>query len=273
MHTSRRSAANLIHSFWRRLRDRRRSLAKHRVQPPMSIAEIRDAFESFAGTERFNKFVTVFHQPDRRNQPLRYWQTKLWSEFLEIYPGDAPPAEDTTNLSRILNFCPLHRVELTSGTAAVVNGSVPFEPQLAYAQANRFPFANRVAYANISPKGAITTETSYCPACRDAYMTWAADDALTDTQITDTFESKGGRIVAAFSVPFQASHKITVGTDVLLLPPGKNGYRTKIADLERSRNCFNDGRSGLKIIHVVFADVDTVDQIPVGTMLSFNLDT
>ena len=234
----------------------------------MDTTSIREAFEAFAGTERFNKFLTVFNSDARSLKSLRYWQSELWSTFLDTYSGDAPSVDDIPKLSSVFSLCPLHRVELQTGTATLVNGLTPFEPSLTFARNTQFPFDNLFAYTNHSSVNTTTTQTVFCPSCRNAYNEWIAQDTLSDADISETIEVKG-QIVAAFDVPFQASHKVVVGTRVLVQPPHASHYVTRITQLERSRDCFNNGSTGRKTIFAVFADVNSVDRIPAGTVLSF----
>ena len=252
-------------------RDRWRYLAKAWWRQNIDTTSIREAFESFAGTERFNKFLAVFNSDTRSPKALRYWQSELWSAFLESYASVAPSVDDIPNLSSVFNICPLHRVELQAGTASVVNGLTPFEPSLTYARNSRFPFDNLFAYKNHSSANTALVPTSFCPACRNAYSEWIAQEDLSDTTISEAIELKG-HIVAAFDVPFQASQKVIVGTRVLVQPPDASHFVTRISQLERSRDCFNNGSNGLKTMFAVFADVNSVDRIPIGTVLSF-IDT
>lgn len=234
----------------------------------IDTTSIRDAFEAFVGTERFNQFLTVFNSDTRSPRVLRFWQSKLWAEFVNSYSGDAPAVDDIRNLTSVFNICPLHRVELEFGVTKVVPGLTPFEPSLAYARKLLFPLANLFTYTDHTSGSTSTIPTKFCPFCRVAYSDWIAQDTLSDAEVSEVIEIEG-RIIAVFEVPFQASYKVVSGMRVLVQPPNHSCFETRITKLERLRDCFSDGRTGRKIMFAVLADVTNADCIPVGTVLSF----
>jgi len=107
MHASRRSAANLNHSFFRRLRDRQRSSTKGLAHLNGSnTARFRVRFKDFAGAEKFRKFVSQLHRTKYRKTGLRYWQHELWNAFVALYPEYSMSADD---LRTALAICELHQ--------------------------------------------------------------------------------------------------------------------------------------------------------------------
>ena len=130
-------------------------------------AELRAAFESFLGTDRFMKFLRAGVTPR-----LRYWQEVDWRSFVSAHPAFDIPVEE---LEAALRLCELHRLELQAETKEVVRGNIDWNTQYLKTQAELFPHAAQDA---ISDEGnaALPSHVQlwYCAACRTARKEWLA---------------------------------------------------------------------------------------------------
>jgi hypothetical protein len=133
-------------------------------------AELRAAFESFLGTERFTKFLRTGVVPR-----LRYWQEVEWRNFVSAHPEFDVPAEEVKDALRV---CEIHHLELESEIAEVVQGNIDWDTRYLKIRAELFPHA---AQDSISDEGNAAfpshVQVWYCTNCRNVREQWLAKRA------------------------------------------------------------------------------------------------
>jgi hypothetical protein len=82
-------------------------------------AALRQALATFLGDSQYRKFI---HQGVRRGQ-LRYWQERVWEEFVAANPAFAVASDEREVALRV---CHLHGDELLADTAEVFRGHMDF---------------------------------------------------------------------------------------------------------------------------------------------------
>jgi hypothetical protein len=77
-------------------------------------ADIIEAFVTFAGIERFNRFVRVLNESAAGKRQLLWWQEKLWEDFCKVHSVDT--AGTFVELARMFAHQPLRKQALTKET-------------------------------------------------------------------------------------------------------------------------------------------------------------
>lgn len=126
--------------------------------------QMKERFEAFLGTERFEKFVAQGFEPR-----LRFWQEQELERFYLKHPELRCDLDD---IKVILRICQVHRADLRAETPiveydCVIEGNWHKEIARKY-----FPNARLVSLG----KGTVW----YCEACRSAYQAWRDGTLQTD---------------------------------------------------------------------------------------------
>lgn len=139
----------------------------------MDDAELIERFRSFAGGERFRKFLRTTNTDAVYKRRFLFWQEQLWDEFCTSHPEYAQLSSD--DLFALFRICHIHESRLLDDHVPATYGHWRFPQEYLLALEKSFPFANmmycgdsveRQRHANHSVK--------YCPECRDALIEWNA---------------------------------------------------------------------------------------------------
>ncbi|MFD2566732.1 hypothetical protein [Pseudotenacibaculum haliotis] len=126
--------------------------------------EIRTEFEEFVGTEKYRHFVLTLYEAFPLRDQLFFWQEELLEEFSTHFKRHVIQHSE---VHKIFNHCPVHKVQLKSDTVAIVDGSkashrIPYSLQEEF-----FPLANVDAPRNLEmfeyPED---IDVLYCEQCR-----------------------------------------------------------------------------------------------------------
>src|SRR5689334_13264953 len=76
----------------------------------MNGHDLRALFQTFAGHEKFGKFVNQVFRDLQTGHELRQWQQKIWTDFHEAHP-DVPTDPDVIRAA--FAWCLIHHQSLT----------------------------------------------------------------------------------------------------------------------------------------------------------------
>lgn len=79
----------------------------------MDPRRLREAFRSYAGNDRYRRFIRALNTADVEAGRLRYWQDKLWNAFAETQ-FDCP--RDYVTIGQIFAECEVHDCDLLADT-------------------------------------------------------------------------------------------------------------------------------------------------------------
>jgi hypothetical protein len=79
----------------------------------MNTVCLREAFRSYAGDDRYRRFVRSLNTAHINAGRLRYWQHELWSAFAETM--SACP-RDYTTIMQVFTLCEVHDCDLIADT-------------------------------------------------------------------------------------------------------------------------------------------------------------
>jgi hypothetical protein len=146
----------------------------------MDAAELRRAFVTFAGEDRFRAFVRVLNDDPVSLTRLRFWQEKLWAAFVRADPRW--PA-DFVAVREAFRVCEIHGCELARDAVHAPAGQI----QRTHTQSPDSGFPDFPSFAafpysgwGIDPlawagAGTRLMEVWYCPECRNLRAAWEVE--------------------------------------------------------------------------------------------------
>jgi hypothetical protein len=128
----------------------------------MDVAAFRKVVAASLGNDLYPNFV----QQLRRAGRLRYWQERLWSQFVDAHPEFSCSVEE---LQEVLLVCELHGCELQPDEVEVFDGCIDYSDRYIKAKIWLFPNA---ATGPVSREGhpleSRTARVWFCAECRAA---------------------------------------------------------------------------------------------------------
>ena len=119
----------------------------------MNVSDMLIKFRTFAGDERFRKFIRMLNGQCVHDRRLRFWQEKLLDDF-SATTGHSIDADVVFSVFRV---CDIHETELQRPSSAHVVHEIRDTHEFDIAQSETFPFAI----------GALV-----CQDCYDVYSEW-----------------------------------------------------------------------------------------------------
>jgi hypothetical protein len=146
----------------------------------MEASEFREAFASFAGSDRYCQFVCVLNRAGRWRGRFLYWQEELLARFAAAVPSAEVAFERVEPLLRV---CELHGAELAVDPEALSQRCRGAVTEYTRAAAERFPNTDCGPVVMGRRFENFRRGLWHCPSCRAAEAEWAARQAAAGTSL------------------------------------------------------------------------------------------
>lgn len=131
-------------------------------------------FQSFCGSEQYTRFLLVTNARAIYKGRLLHWQEKLWRDFCDKHPEYDNLTQ--ANLLKLFRICHIHHQAMLDDEVPAIYGHWDFPQAYLNAREQLFPFANMMNFGDsVELQQDASHQVKYCPACRDALITWNAD--------------------------------------------------------------------------------------------------
>jgi hypothetical protein len=136
----------------------------------MEASEFRTAFASFAGPDRYRKFLRALNREDRWRGRFVYWQEELLARFAATAPSAGVAFEQVESLLRV---CELHGADLVADPEALSHRCRGAVTDYTRAAAELFPNTDCGPLVMGRRFDNFRQGLWYCPVCRAAEVEWA----------------------------------------------------------------------------------------------------
>lgn len=134
---------------------------------------LREAFRSYAGDDKYRRFIRALNTASMQADRLRYWQDKLWTDFAAT-ASDCP--RDYSTIQQLFAVCEMHgcdlRVDTILAPYSQLQNSRTQSPdtglQAGTIEKEKYPYPGwPVSPDDWPPNENKMVDVLYCPKCRE----------------------------------------------------------------------------------------------------------